>query len=285
MRYISYLLAMCIILLSFTSCADLQKLASIQKPTAKVEKVRFTGISFDDINLELDVAIKNPNALAVSLAGFDYDLQIAGASFLSGDQEKALRIEGNGASSVQIPLAVNYKDLFNTFNALKNQDSTQYKIAAGFKFDIPVLGAVRIPVSHTAYLPVIKIPKLKIGSLKLKKMGFTGADLELNLAIDNPNAIGFVVDKMNYNFAINGQNWAAGNLTKALKVYKKKTSSVTIPISLQFTQMGSTIIDLLKGDKSLTYGLTGDMGLGTTLPAFKSVTVPLNKSGELKITR
>lgn len=229
--------------------------------------------------------IKNPNALAVSLAGFDYDLQVAGQSFLSGDQAQNLRIEANGASMVQIPLTVKYQELLNTFKALKDQDSTQYKIAAGFKFDLPVLGPVRIPVSHTAYLPVVKIPSIKLGSLRLKKLGFTGADLDLKLDIDNPNAIGFVVNSLDYDFKINQQNWAKGATTNEMNIAKKGKSTISIPVSLSFAQVGSTVYNILKGDNALDYNLTGDVGLKTSFPGFQAVKLPLNNAGKVKISR
>ncbi|KAA3618188.1 MAG: hypothetical protein DWQ05_09120 [Calditrichaeota bacterium] len=279
-----FLIMLCTLIL-LNSCADLQKLASLQKPTAKVTNVKFAGISFDDLNLIADVQIKNPNALAVTLAGFDYDLRVAGASFLSGDQTETLRVEANGASSVQIPLTVNYKELYQTFKTLKDKDSTQYKIAAGLKFDVPVLGPIRIPVSHTAYLPVVKIPKIKLGSLRLKKLGFTSADLELKLDINNPNTFGFVVNSLNYDFKINNQNWAKGQTAKELRIAKKGKSSVSIPVSLNFSQVGQTVYNILKGNKSLDYNLAGDVGLKTSFPGFKSVNLPINNTGKVKISR
>lgn len=267
------------------SCADLQKLASLQKPTANVTGVRVAGISFDTLNLVTDVQIKNPNALVVSLAGFDYDLQVDGASFLAGEQTQALRIAANGASVLQIPLTVNYKELYQTFKALEKQDSTKYRIAAGLKFDVPVLGPIRIPISHSAYLPVVKIPKIKLGSLRLKKMSFTRADLELKLNINNPNAIGFVVNHLNYNLKINRQDWAKGVTAKELRIAKKGKSTVMIPVSLSFAQVGRTVVNILKGNRALDYALTGDVGLKTSFPGFKSVTLPLNNSGKVKIAR
>ncbi len=267
------------------SCADLQKLASLQKPLANITSVRFAGISFDDLNLLAEVQIKNPNALAITLAGFDYDLQIAGTSFLSGEQTETMRIAANGAGMLSIPLTINYKELYRTFKALEKQDSTKYKIAAGLKFDVPVLGPIRIPVSHTAYLPVMKIPKIKLGSLRLKKLGFTKADLELKLDINNPNAIGFVVNSLNYSLNINKQNWAKGTTAKALHIAKKGKSTVAIPVSLSFAQVGKTVIGILKGQRALDYTLIGDIGLKTSFPGFKSVTLPLNNSGKVKITR
>lgn len=282
-KRILYLLPLLALLLG--SCAELQKIASFQKPTANVTNVKFAGISFDDLNLIANVQIKNPNALAVSLAGFDYDFQVAGTSFLNGNQEESLRIEANGASTVQIPLTVKYKELLHQFKALKDQDSTQYKIAAGFKFDLPVLGPVRVPVSHTAYLPVVKIPKVKLASLRLKKMGFTGADLELKVGIDNPNAIGFVLNSLDYDFKINQQNWAKGVTNKEMRIAKKGKSTIAIPVSLNFSQVGRTVYNILKGNKALDYSLTGDVGLKTSFPGFQSVKLPLNNTGKVKISR
>ena len=266
-------------------CAAIQELVNIQKPQITVKDVRLTGLNLQKIDLAFDVNIQNPNALSATLAGFDYDFQLGGSSFITGSQDKQLTIESMGQSQVEIPISLTFKEIYETYQSLKNQDSTNYKLACGLMFDLPVLGRTRIPVSKSGDVPLIKIPKVNIGSIKLKKISFSGADLLLNLKLDNPNNFSFALDKLNYDFAINNKTWAKGLTQEKLSVNKKGKSTVSIPISLNFSQMGSAIYNIIKGNQALNYNLQGDVDLNTSVPMLKNVSLPINRSGQINILK
>jgi LEA14-like dessication related protein len=280
-----FILAISILSMIFFQCAALQEMVKIQKPTVSVSDVRLTGLNLQKIDLAFDINIQNPNALSATLAGFDYDFQLGGSSFLTGNQDKQLTIESLGQSQVEIPVSLTFKEIYKTYQSLKNQDSTTYKLACGLMFDLPVLGKTRIPVSKSGDVPLLKIPKVNIGSLKLKKLSFSGADLLLNLELDNPNNFSFALDKLNYDFAINNKTWAKGLTQEKLSINKKGKSTVAIPISLNFVQMGRTIYNIVTSNQALNYNLKGDVDLNTSLAMLKKVNLPINKSGQINILK
>lgn len=273
------------LVLAAGSCSTLSQLSNIQKPTLSVADVRFTGMSFDAVDLAFDVKIRNPNQLSATLAGFDYDFKINDNSFLKGQQEKKLAIEALGESTVEVPLTLNFKDIYQTFATLKEQDSSAYQMDLGLDFDLPVLGKTRIPVSKTGFLPMIKLPALKIASVKVNQMGLGGADLELNLEIDNPNGFGVLAKNLNYDFSVNGQSWVKGIAPEQVRIAEKGQSLIRIPISLDLLSMGQAALQLLSGNQTVDYAFQGKMDLDTSLPAFKNINFPISKSGQLKITR
>jgi len=279
------LIGIILILLLFLGCAALQQIANIQEPKLDVQNVRFTGMSFEDIDLAFDIKIKNPNALSATLAALDYDFQINDASFLKGQQDKQISILANGESTVEIPLTLNFKDLYSTFQALKNQDSSAYKLVCGLSFNLPVLGPTRIPVSKSGNLPMLKLPDVKIGSLKLNKITFSGADLELKINVNNPNTFNFLVNNLNYDFIINGQTWAKGLTRSQMRVQEKGESTISIPISLNFMEMGRTIYQMISGDQKLNYQLKGNLDLNTSLPLLGQVNLPIDRVGEINILK
>ncbi len=266
-------------------CAALQQIARIQEPQVDVQNVRFTGMSFDAIDLAVDLKIQNPNPIGAKLAGFDYDFLIDDASFLKGQQNSQLSIEAMGESTIEIPLSLNFKELYNTFQSLKNLDSSAYKIICGLSFDLPVLGPTRIPVSKSGNLPMLKLPEVKIGSLKLNKITFSSADLELKINVNNPNTFNFLVNNLNYDFIINGQTWAKGLTQSQIRVQEKGESTISIPISLNFMEMGRTIYKMISGDQKLNYQLKGDLDLNTSLPLLGQVNLPIDRMGEIKILK
>lgn len=282
---IFFLLALSTLITILFQCAALQEMVNIQKPRVTVNDVRLTGLNLQKIDLTFDVNIQNPNALSATLAGFDYDFQLGGSSFITGRQDKQLTIESMGQSKVEIPVSLTFKEIYQTYQSLKNQDSTKYKLACGLMFDLPVLGRTRIPVSKSGDVPLIKIPKVNIGSLKLKKISFSGADLLLNLQLDNPNNFSFALDKLNYDFAINNKTWAKGLTQEKLSINKKGKSRVSIPISLNFRQMGTTIYNIVTGNQALNYNLKGNVDLNTSVPMLKNVSLPINRSGQINILK
>lgn len=274
-----------IFFLIIVGCAALQELAQVQKPTLEFQRVRFTGMTFETVDLAFDVKIKNPNPLSASLAGFDYNFQIDGASFLSGQQDAQLTIAAKAESALEIPLTLKFKDLYQTYQTLKNQDSSAYKIDTGLMFDLPVLGKTRIPVSHEGHLPLIKLPDVKLGSLKLKNVSFSGADLELKLNVDNPNNFNLLMNKLDYNFSINGTTWAQGLTQNAMNIKEKGESAITIPVSLSFSKMGRTIYNVIMGNEKLNYDLKGNLDVNSSLPLLGQVNLPIDQSGQINILR
>lgn len=274
-----------LVLLHLLGCATLQQLANIQQPQLNVENVRLTGMSFETLDLAFDIKIKNPNPLAINLAGFDYDFQINDASFLKGQQNQPMAIQAMGESAVQIPLTLTFKDLYSTFQALKNEDSSAYKLLGGLSFNLPVLGATRLPISKSGKLPNLKLPDVKIAALKLNKLSFSGADLELKLNVVNPNTFNFLLSKLNYDFAVNGKSWVKGITQNALQVKEKGESTIAIPISLNFLEMGSTIYQMISGNQKLNYKLLGNLDLKSSLPLLGAVSLPIDRSGELNILK
>lgn len=279
------LIGLFLILLLFLGCAALQQIANIQEPKLDVQNVRFTGMSFDAIDLAFDINIQNPNALSASLAGFDFDFQINDASFLKGQQNQQLTIQAMGESMLEIPITLNFKELYNTFQALKNQDSSAYKLMCGLSFNLPVLGPTRIPVSKTGTLPNLKLPEVSIGSLKLNKISLSGADLDLKLKVKNANTFGFLLNKLNYDFAVNGKTWVKGLSQNQMQVKEKGESTVSIPISLNFLEMGTTIYQMINGNQKLNYQLKGNVDLNSSLPLLGQVSLPLDRVGEINISR
>ncbi|MBN1783328.1 LEA type 2 family protein [bacterium] len=276
-----------LICLSFLlfSCAELQQLAQIQRPVLDVAGVRITGLSLEKIDLAFDVDITNPNPLSVRMAGLDYDFEINHGSFLQGNQPNELLIQSNGKSRVEIPLTLEFRELYETYQAFKNMDSTDYRLACGFTFQLPILGLTRIPVQKSGRLPLIKLPKLSLRALKLNRISLTGADLDLEIDMKNPNAFSLFLKNLNYNFMVSGASWASGNLSAPASVNAKDSGLLRIPVSLDFIEMGRTVYQMVSGSKSLDYQLNGSLGFDTSLPLLKNVDWPVDMTGAVKVTR
>lgn len=273
------------ILFILCGCSGIQQLRNIQPPQLSVQNVRMTGISFQAVDLAFRINIRNPNRLSVNLAGFDYQLQVEGQPFLQGEQQQAVKIAALGNSEVDVPVRVGFREFYETFQQLRGQDSSAYRFECGLLFDLPLLGKKRLPVSREGYLPLLRLPSVGVASLKIEKMGLTGADLLLNLEVENSNAARLFLNHLDYNLSVNGQSWAGGETHQSAEVAAHGRSLLSIPLSLNFLQMGQTAVQLLAGKQSLNYQLSGNLNLDSSIPLLKNVSLPINRQGVVELSR
>ncbi len=278
----SFIMAIFIFLIG---CATLQQLTQIQKPAIAVKNVRLTDFDFSGVDFAFDLSINNPNELSVSLAGFDYDLLIQNQTFLKGEQDESLLINAKDESIIEIPITLNFQDIFNLYQNAKDKDSMQYQIKFGLDFNLPLLGETRIPLNHEGYIPLIRMPKISVSNLKLKKMSITGSDLELNLKISNPNFFDFMLNDLNYDFKVNGNKWAGGKTGKSQSFDAKSENLFTIPIKLNFLQMGDTVYRIISNTDNINYTLNGDLNIDTSGFLLKNLIIPFQKGGNIPIIK
>jgi len=288
MKIGTFLLCALLFGICITGCASVQDFIkkNIQLPKVKFSGVKISRLSFEAVDLLFDLEITNPNPAGIHLVELDYDFLLNNNSFLKGKQEHGLEINARSTDIVQIPLSLNFVDVYNTFQSLKNQDSTTYEISAGLSFNIQILGAPqRIPIRKRGTLPLLKAPRISLASLKLHNINLTGADLSLTVKLINPNAFEFIVKGMEYDLEINGSQWLSGNLQENLQISAKDESLLNFPISLNFFQIGRSVAQLLKNNQPLEYRFKGGINLDSSLPLLGAVHLPFDRSGLVQIKK
>ncbi|RMD96728.1 MAG: hypothetical protein D6814_10885, partial [Calditrichaeota bacterium] len=149
------------------------------KPEASIAGARIQKLSFSRADLLVDIKVKNPTQLRVQLAGLDYRLKINGQPFLNGEQEQRLSLNANSESLIQLPIQVRYADLYKTVKSLGQTDHSKYDLECGLKFQIPVVGQVRLPLRKQGDLPLLRLPKIHLSSFRVRRLSLRGADLVL----------------------------------------------------------------------------------------------------------
>ena len=124
---------LCLILgvVFLSSCSVINSLigeAKVRPPEVSFAGGKLSGLSFDAADFLFDLEILNPNGVGLKMSGFDYNFLIDGASFLKGQQDRGLQLAAGGKSNVQIPVSLNFLDLYKTFQNLMDQDRSKYRI-------------------------------------------------------------------------------------------------------------------------------------------------------------
>lgn len=277
------LIALTVVVLS-TACSSLDQamqMAKIDKPTVSMSDARITGISFDQAKLEFTLDVNNPNPIPVQFAGFDYHFLVNGQQLMAGEQRDGVKIAANQTSQVKLPLVLKFVDVFESIKSLADNKTLDYAIKTDALLDLPIMGMVRIPAEKAGQVPVPQLPKISLDGIKIKSLGFKGADLEIGLNLDNPNAFDIDIRDLGYDLVVNGQRWLQSQGKDTISLAKSASSQVKVPLNLSFLDMGLTLADLLKQQSTLDYQLVGNMNMDTSLPMLKDIALPFKQSGSV----
>ena len=283
MKFNSLFLLFPIIFVIGISCSALQDLASIKKPTLSISDVQVSEMSLQDLELTFDVDVDNPNAVAINLASYNFDFLINQNSFVKGNQPLSTEISPSGKSTIQIPVRFTFKELYQTFDSMRDKDETGYNLEAMIGVKLPVLGLTEIPVNKSGTFPVVKTPSISASKLTVKNLSFTKADLELQIDVSNPNAFGVILNTLDYKVDINGLESISGITSESVEIAEKGISTVKIPVSFNLIDLGRTAYQLLSSDKELDYSISGTANIDATLPFFNASSYDFNKSGSLNL--
>ena len=268
-----------LLILALAGCAQLSKKAESIKPTANLTNVRLANINFEQADLVFNFEIDNKNPIPLKLSRLNYELKVENQSLVSGAADKNLQIKANSTSDVGLPVSLKFDDLKKLPGELKNKDQVAYNLDTQLVVDIPLIGEYPIPLSKQGELPVPRLPGIKLKDVKLKKLGFTEADVVAEVEIENPNAFDLGLSNFNYQLNINQQTWGQGKISQSSSIPKKGKGTIEIPAKLNLLSMGQTAYALLSKKQAFEYQLKGSITLDTGLELLRSFDMPLDIKG------
>jgi len=281
-----------LILITFTiilsGCAELLQLlqqSTMKKPKVTVIDTKLTGLSFSKVDLLFDIKIDNPNSVEISLAGLDYRLKINGNSLFSGTKNDPLNIGAKGSSTIQIPLSLKYADIYKTIKTLAGQEKSTYTFEGGVSFDLPVLGKIRLPISKSGELPLLKLPKIKVKDIRMKSLSWSGASMQLDILVKGNGGLNLFVDNLSYGLNIAGKKWVSGTVADKIAVNSAAEKVVSIPFKLDFLSMGRALYDVVTGDAELSYNFDGAMNISSDNPLIKAANFSFEDLSRIKILK
>ncbi|TVP53774.1 MAG: hypothetical protein EA349_13185 [Halomonadaceae bacterium] len=247
------------LVLLFSGCALFEEEMDRRTPTASVEGTRIAALSFDSVDLMVDVRIDNPNPVGVRLAGLDYDLRLDGERALSGSSDNRSEIPARDSGVVSIPITLGFKDLYGRVGGLRGKNEVGYDLDLGLSVDVPLLGVRRLSANTASTLPLPRPPQVSLGNVRVDHLGLTGARILMDLGVTNPNRFGLDLDALRYSLTVEGQSWISGLVEETTRVSANQNTTLTIPVDLNFASLGTGLYRMLTESRALDYQLQGSM--------------------------
>ena len=219
------------------------------------------------------------------MSGFSYELEIEGNRFLGGDIDEPIQIDPVASSELQVPVEFGFREVLETITSLREADEAAYAVSFEFRFDVPVLGPVSVPVRAEGRVPIPRLPSIQLGALNLEGITIAGADLRLDLAIRNPNSFGLRIQSLAYEFAVDGNSWVDGSADRPQAVPAGQESVISLPFSIRFLSLGRTVRHVLLGRDALQYALDINAVIAADIGLIPSLDLPVQLSGSVDLSR
>ncbi|MEJ2622813.1 MAG: LEA type 2 family protein [Candidatus Thiodiazotropha sp.] len=275
-----------LLVLLFQGCSNLEQAEQLMtgiKPTGEVKGVKLSGLDLKGIDLLFDVEVDNPNPVAISLDGLDYNLKLLDRSFLKGRQAMGMSLAADGKSQVKLPVRMEFEQLLKQYTDLSKRHDVPYQLDLGMGVDVPLLGRLRLPVSYTGRLPVPKLPDIRVKRIDVQRMSLQAVDLMLELEVANPNRFALMLQRLDYQFKLNGIDVGGGKAAQSMSVDKHGKGSIRLPLSLDLQMAGSGLYSALVGGRGLSYQLDGMLDATGDTPMIGDIKIPLEKQGRFNL--
>ncbi len=249
-------LAIILMVLAGAGCKSLLKKA-YRDPKVKVVDVALTDVSTSGLELGVNVEIDNPNPIKVSFSGMEYDLVVDNLPMAKGRKDSLIEIKASDKTNVTIPVELNYNQMAAVYNSSIVKDRVPYTLSGKVFLNTPV-GSVPLPYQASGTMPVVKPPTLRGVKNRTNSLSTEGLDMTMTLVLDNPNGYPLVLQNLEYQLNLNGQEFSSTH-SQTQTLPAKGRGEVNLPVKLNFSSLGQWAVSLVTSGQasySLKYRAT-----------------------------
>jgi len=270
-------------LVVLTTC---QSLSSVfQDPILTLHSVELTKINFTGVDILCRVNVENRSPIDIPFPDIDWELFINANSFISGNINAGSSIRARQSTIVNVPVKLDFLEIFNTFVSLKGNKRANYKVALGAKFNLPIIRDRVWRFEHEGDFPLLKLPSISFNGIHLKNISLTRVDFQLVWEIENNNDFAMNLNDLSFNLTVNNAQWASGKVPGAPQISPEKKTLVPLDFSISTLSMVAEISDIIARGTDITYACGGNLNLGAALPGLDDYNAPFNFSGTTKLSR
>ena len=270
-------------LILMAGCAGLEGL--VATPTARVESVEISSISFDSVTVQVNVEIDNPNPLGVTLDAYDYGLDAWDSEVVSGRVEDPVSLRAGGKSDLPIPVTLTFPELADVGTSMAGAESVPLDIALGLEIAVPYMGAIRLDLSAFIDIPIPRPPAITPVRIQVDSINLSGAQVSLVMEMGNPNSFSMGIRRLSGSFMVGGRSWGEIGLDESVDLAPDGRQSAVVTARISFADVGRSAWSLLTGSGSARVSMSGDADIDLDIPGFNGSSFDWDADADVSIVR
>lgn len=130
-------------LFCFSACTSVIQ-AVLKEPKVDLARVVARDADLKGATLVFVLKVDNPNPTELKVNALNYSVDIGGKKLSDGKVDKSVAVAANSVGEVELPLQVQYQNIFDSLNDLLLKGTTEYKITGSAK-----VGLFTVPFNKT----------------------------------------------------------------------------------------------------------------------------------------
>ncbi|MGC4001138.1 MAG: LEA type 2 family protein [Anaeromyxobacter sp.] len=234
--------------LALAGCAELSQLAesAIQKPKLTFRSAEIQSVDLEAATVGFTFDLDNPNGFGLDLARIGYGVEVQGQRVATGDLPGGLKIPASGKAPVTFPVKIRFADVPGILGLFRARDALQYKLSGDLGLRSPV-GTIDVPVSHSASLPLPRLPSFSLDGLSLRSVSLDRLKLDVKVKVQNPNRFPIPAGRMDYALSLAGAEVARGQGKPVGSVPGGQSVTVSIPVDVSVSEAQRAATALMRG--------------------------------------
>jgi len=263
-----------------TTCASIPVL---QEPVVSLHSVQLANIDIlTGAQLLCKVQVENPNVFTIPLPEVGWEVFLNTNSFINGVIKNNQQIKAQNSTIVEIPVNLNYLDIFNTFASLKGRKQTDYKVAFDIKFAIPLLEDKIWHLEHIGEIPMPQLPKISAPVMRVEKMDLTMVEWFISLNVENPNTFELPQPKITFNYQIDNRSFIQNTLSNKGPLAASSVTPIVFGLAVYYADIFRVFNNLRNSaNVQSQLDITFDFGV----PVFSGENFSLHIPATLPISR
>jgi LEA14-like dessication related protein len=167
--------------------AACKSLPKAQEPVISIHSMELAGASYTGVQLLCKVNVENHNAFDIPFPEISWKSFINNESFISGKFHENQLIQANQGAIIEIPVNLDYLELFDTIDSLKGSAQADYKIAMDVSFNISGFKSKVWKLEPAGVIPVLQAPVIGTSIMRVEKLHRNMVEWYVSVNIENPN--------------------------------------------------------------------------------------------------
>ena len=259
----------------FSACKTLPKM---QEPVISLDSVELAGIDYTGVRLLCKVQIDNPNDFEIPFPQISWEAFIGKDSFKSGQTSGNLNIEAQKTVIAEIPVSLEFLDIFTSFPLLKGAIRTDYRLDLALKFNIPELEKRVWNLHAEGEFPMLKAHVIGASIMRVEKIDPGAVEWYVSVNLENPNDFELPPPRHSFIYEINYTPFIRRTVTNRQPIPPSSEEPVIFGLLVYYADVWRVFPELwVSGDIPSRLNLTFDF----FIPAFSEDKFDLEIQAEL----
>jgi LEA14-like dessication related protein len=140
--------ALFLLIVLFSGCTSF-----VQAPRVVLKEAGVVGLDQTGVDIVLNLGITNPNAFALSLLGYSFELRVLSQPLFSGGMQETILFPAEKETGMRLPVRLKFADLLEIIRRTPDPDNIPYQLNGMLNLNTP-LGRMDVPVEKSAVLAI-----------------------------------------------------------------------------------------------------------------------------------